>query len=618
MSQQLSLDDVRRAWSARDPELASLLIALCAASDERLKVAVPEGAPTYDSYIRDLRGWRFRRKTPQERARFRIDTMRALEGQQGDIPLPDRLGVYEVLFELWAKAQEPGAAYERQMLLTAIGGAQLRWGPWRALKRIFKEAEALGDTEVLGAIAARIDTQLALASGGSFRTTGGVSEVSRKTLMYMSRRAWRFLRRRAEGLPASYADAAVDYLRFYTDQTRWQKTWVFNHLLFHDTRKYNRRQFRFGWRDRNLDPLKNRAYAELWRRSPRPLFALLERAQAEKVRDYATSALKSDFRAMLRDVEPAWVTRLVAVGSATIDSFVIWLLGNVPKFEQSAFRDLGLHEAVLRLLDSPSNDARAYAADYARTHARDLPLERLILLANNSHAGVRKLAGDLLGDRDPRKEVGLDAWGRLLGTDHGHELAVAALRKHFGARELTEWFFARLLDSRQKVVDFAADLLPKVHTYKSLKAAYFRRLLDAPEIGRRATTFALDAVTRYPASDFSADFWRHLLLRQHSRPTMIQVDPRGQGQARRPRRRLLARARLPPDLGGRPVGQGAHRGGREVGPRGSSSTSRSPTSPSGSLGDVRKFTPEPARLRLADGPRPARGAALPRLTPPST
>ena len=72
------------------------------------------------------------------------------------------------------------------------------------------------------------------------------------------------------------------------------------------------------------------------------------------------------------------------------------MLGNVPKFEQAAFRTLGLHEAVLRLFDSPSDPARAYAAEYARTHARDLPVDELIRLADNDHAAVRRLAADLL------------------------------------------------------------------------------------------------------------------------------------------------------------------------------------------------------------------------------
>src|SRR5207302_9041254 len=173
---------------------------------------------------------------------------------------------------------------------------------------------------------------------------------------------------------------------------------------------YGRTHFRFGWRE-NIDPgqLKQRAYPDLWKRSPRPLFSLLERAKSDPVREFATSALKTDFRQVLREIEPAWVIRLVAVQSKAIHDFVIWILQNVPKFEQGAFRSLGLHEAVLRLFDSPSNDARAYAANYARTHARDLPVSELIRLANNDNENVRKLARDLLGEKDPRTGVRLDA-----------------------------------------------------------------------------------------------------------------------------------------------------------------------------------------------------------------
>ena len=42
--------------------------------------------------------------------------------------------------------------------------------------------------------------------------------------------------------------------------------------------------------------------------------------------------------------------------------------------------------------------------------------DALIRLANNDHDKVRAMVRDLLRDRDPRKDVGLEAWGRLLGT----------------------------------------------------------------------------------------------------------------------------------------------------------------------------------------------------------
>ena len=48
------------------------------------------------------------------------------------------------------------------------------------------------------------------------------------------------------------------------------------------------------------------------------LSEVLERAQSEQVREFATSALKTDFRALLREVEPTWAARLVNVQSRAV------------------------------------------------------------------------------------------------------------------------------------------------------------------------------------------------------------------------------------------------------------------------------------------------------------
>lgn len=510
MGLELSLDDIRRAWDSRDPDLASLIVGVATAADPRPAQPPREGALHLGSFTAQLGSHKFRREAPQVRARYRIDTMKALEAPGAEVPLPPRLQLWSVLVELWRK----DGAYERAALLDVIRQVPLCWGPWRGLKQIFKEAEAKRDTEILGALAARFDAAYA-TKAGSYR------EISRRTMGYLVRRAWRYLRRTGQSLAPAYVDAAVDFLRAYAEDTTWGRTWVYNHILHHETKKYTRRNFKVH---RSGGPaLNERAYSELWRRTPRPVLTLLERANSEQVRKFAAAALKADFRATLRDVEAPWVARLIAVDSATVDEFAIWLLQNVPKFEQGGFRELGLHEPVLRLLDSKCDAARVYAAAYARTHARDLDLERLLRLANNSHAEVRKLAADLLGDRDPRKEVGLDAWGQLLGTQYGHDLAATALRKHFSARELTpQWFTDRLVDERGKVFEFASDLLTKVYTHKALGAAFFRDLLDDPRVSDAATKFALDALTRFPGEDFGKEFLQRMVLHPHARATVLQ------------------------------------------------------------------------------------------------
>jgi hypothetical protein len=498
---QLRLDDVRRAWEASDPELGRLVIDLAGQPDEKPETPPREGALTFPKFLAELHSRAMAIKPPEEQKHFRIERLRALESPTAEVPLPDRLRVHEVIAALW----EDNGPFARSCLLEIIARVPLRYGPWRALKRIFKEAEARDDTEVFGALAARIDSESA------------VQEVTVRTIGYLRRRAWRYLRRMGQTRPGCYVDAAADVLACYAESTAWYGTWVANHIFYHETGEYDRTTFHYG--KGGLD-LNERAFAALWRRSPRPLFGLLERARSDRVRWFAAECLKADFRASLREVEPAWVARLVGVRSAAVDDFVIWVLANVPKFEQGAFRSLGLHEAVLRLFDSPSHAARAYAADYARAHARDLPVDELVRLADNDNEAVRALAADLLQARDPRKDVGLEAWGRLLESKHGLELAKSALQKHFGARELTpEWFRDRLFTQSSAAFHFIRKFLTEIHSVESLGPGYFLGLLQAADVREdlvnpaNVPVFAMDRLARFDVNALDRDALRRSALR---------------------------------------------------------------------------------------------------------
>src|SRR5438552_376637 len=85
----------------------------------------------------------------------------------------------------------------------------------------------------IDALAARFDR--AFASSGH--------PISSATLAYLVRRAWRYLRRTGVSLPVAYADVAADVLAAYTDETNWSRTWVANHIFYHQTRRYGRRGF---------------------------------------------------------------------------------------------------------------------------------------------------------------------------------------------------------------------------------------------------------------------------------------------------------------------------------------------------------------------------------------
>ena len=505
MSIQVNLRDVQSAWESKDPQLPTLVAQLSRQHDLK-PTPVHKDVPTFYAFIKEISSERFKRKSKEEKALFRMAQLKMLESDDAKAPLSDRLRLHEIILTLWRESNP----FARACLLEIIATVKLTYGPWRALKRIFKEAEARDDTQIMGALAARFDMAVS-----NRRHT-----ISQRTLGYMCRRAWRYLRRTAESLPVLYAEAASDYLAWYTDQTQWNGTWIANHIFFHATGQYTRKFFWYYGRG-NASLTKDRAYPDLWGRTPRPLFALLERARSERVRQFAVQCLKADFKTTLREIEPAWVARIIRFNSEVIHEFAVWILSHAPRLEQAAFRKLGLHEAVLLLFDSKSSNARVYAADYARIHARDLPLDYIIRLIHNSHETVRKLAFDLLSALNPRRQVGLTAWGKILKTQYGHAYAAQVLRKHFGARDLTpEWFRDQLLTNHADTVKFAKELLPQIHSYKKLGPSFFMDLLEDlipiyPENTYNVSntaSFALNELMRFDINALDPDFFKHMLV----------------------------------------------------------------------------------------------------------
>ena len=109
MGLELSLDDIRRAWDARDPELANLIIHLASASDPRPAQPPREGALSFASFTAQLGTGKFRREQPQARARYRIDTMKALEAANAEVPLPPRLQLHKILSSCGTKTAPTSA-----------------------------------------------------------------------------------------------------------------------------------------------------------------------------------------------------------------------------------------------------------------------------------------------------------------------------------------------------------------------------------------------------------------------------------------------------------------------------------------------------------------------------
>ena len=61
VSPRLQLDDVRRVWESRDPELTKLIGELAGQDDETPGTPSREGAPTFAKFLSEIRSQAFAR-----------------------------------------------------------------------------------------------------------------------------------------------------------------------------------------------------------------------------------------------------------------------------------------------------------------------------------------------------------------------------------------------------------------------------------------------------------------------------------------------------------------------------------------------------------------------------
>lgn len=500
---QLTLNDIQQAWANKDPALVTYIIQLATQADPEPETPIREDALTFAKVIQTMHGYgtagnEFQEKTPEEQYAWRVQQWQLLEAENAELPLPPRFKLYEIIFLLW----QDTSPYARRVLLEVIRDVPLRYGPWRALKHIFKVAEANHDYALLGAIATRCDAEP--------RPEFGIG-----TLIYMRRRAWRYLKRLGQTLPAVFPEAAIHFLAAYQENTNWNQTWVANHIFYHQTRNYGWN--RFGYiSPRRVTLTSHRAFKETWQRSPEPLFRLLSMAQAEKIRAYACAALKEDFKLILRDVDPQWLINLsqLSVASPAIDNLIVWLLQNSPKLEQQAFRDLGLHAVVLALLESKDNEALKYAVQYAKSYARDLSVTELLRLAYVPAKELQQFIQSLLSERDPRQDIGLAAWAKLLCVEHHHKFVARILLKHFNRKELTlDWFTECLLHTGELGFDFAQGNLFKIHPEKTIDLSFFTNiLLQLNAEQETVADFLCDAMQKLDLSQLNSEFIQTAIL----------------------------------------------------------------------------------------------------------
>ncbi|HZH76449.1 MAG TPA: hypothetical protein VEY88_10465 [Archangium sp.] len=490
-SDELTTADLERLSRAEAPDLAEAVLAFLEQPD-KTPDKLPEGALTFDTLQALLAQAQSRRSAEARHTGARDAWQRYLA--QKDVPLPARFALADLLVALY----ERNSSASRAVLIKLAREADLRFGLWGGLKRIYKLAEARHDAELFGVLAWRFDTERS-----SYRSS---RDVSKGTLTYLQRRAWRYLRQLGQSVPELYPQFAVEVLRHYDPDSRWRSCWVSNHIWSHETGHYSASSFPI---EPPSDMVKKRAFSDAWKRSPDPLMRLLDTCLSDPAARFAIQGLRKDFPEALRgNVTPAWLDRLARRPLASAHEFLIETLQGSPEFHQGKLRALGLHEAVLALLVSESNKARAYAIEYARAHAQDLPAERLAELLEGDHNDVKSYAAAVLEKREPR-ELGPDFLGRLLVHKNTAKFASKALEQSFDRAELQQKFLFDMLFGEDEQTEWVIRYLKSKYGKGELPVSFWKALLEDERIGNYGgdpEELALDALKAFKPADIGADW----------------------------------------------------------------------------------------------------------------
>ena len=499
----LTLADIERAIANRDPQLGDILvryleqpdpapgrselsareddedtddydddeydddgepIAKPASTGDEEVVEVPAGAFTKER-LQQAIGYELSNKTATERKLARRDAFTAAEQSPF---APPRLRLGNLLLALY----EAGDPQSRAALIEVFARGTMRWGVWKAAKGIYKLAEARHDIALFGVLAFRFDAMTT--------TPYERGELGIGTLIYLRRRAWRYLRLLGNATPESYATVAIEVLRHYpADYSADSPSWVAAHIWGHNELRYARNSASFELPD---DLGAMRAYPAAWKLSPAPLLRLLEVAENEIVAEFAIKSLRLDHALALRAVEPAWLARLGRRQVATIHAFVVSLMRESPELHQSKLKQLGLHDVVIGFLRSPSPDARAYALEYAGAHAPDLSVDELVELASTGASEVAKFAAARLEGLAPQ-QLGLGVLLRLLDVGAA-PWAATKLATGFSPRDVGAEMFvetsARSSNAFSALVKFYND------ARVAIPATHWTALLDDPRIENNA------------------------------------------------------------------------------------------------------------------------------------
>lgn len=497
----ISISHIKRLADNESPDLSKVLKDFLEQEDPQPETPPREGALTVSQFLRLLTQAQNQRSAKRRREKAN-DAWKRYLAQSDPAPAP-RFELADLLVKIYEQNTDAG----RAALSELIREADFVVGLWGGIKRIYKLAEAKLDAQIFGVLAYRFDVEL----GKRYSKR----EVGRGTLVYLRRRAWRFLRELGRSVPELYPQFAAAVLQHYGPDDNFRELWVANHIWAHGTKKYNANSF-FGSQLPPSDMVKHRAFDEAWKRSPDAMMLLLETCKADPAAKFAIQGLRKDFPDKLRSVTPEWLGRLAYRPLGTAHEFLVETLLGAPEFHQGKLKALGLHEAVLALLESPSQKARAYAIEYARAHAQDIDKEKLLELLSSDHKETRAYASATLQGRSPR-DLGYVFLGRLLAHDDMLKWAKKSLNEGFDRSEIPESFLIDMIygeESDQK--EWAAEYIKAKYQAAEMGPAFWIRVLDDKRQAddSEATELAMEALGKFPVASMPPTWLLDALARE--------------------------------------------------------------------------------------------------------
>ncbi len=508
--------DLERLAAADAADLDDVVKAFATQADVERETPVPEGALTFETFTALLKQAASRRGSAARSNEARAVWRRFLV--QTDPAPPPSFALADFLVTLYERNTEPA----RSTLLALAHDGPLVHGVFGGLKRITKRAEGTHDFEMLSALNIRFDEEATRRHRRWDRI-----DVSRGTLIYLRKRAWRFLRGLGVQVPRLYAMFAAQLLSRISRDASFDSMHIASHVVGRAAKfarkKKRGRAAKTSKGPAVIDPLASRPFGDAWKLSPDPLFYILEKCSHRDAAVFAINSLHKDFPEALRSPSIPWLNRLARSSVERVHELLVDVLTETPELHQTKLRDVGLHDAVLLLLTSPSSKARAYAIGYARAHATDMSIEQLLTLADEdameerfggTYEDTAKFASGVLTAKAPR-DLGLHVLGKMVAISATNKWAAAAIQKSFERSEIPEVWLIDMLFGEDEQHELMLSLVEKKFAKGALGAAFWTKALDDPrhEDGYGGTSAALAELAELPLTSIDPTWLLNALTR---------------------------------------------------------------------------------------------------------